>query len=69
MLSTDGPNVNVSLKKKLDAEIKAIGGKFLVDIGSCTLHTAHNALRTGLSAVQAWGIDEFLTDIFYWLEK
>jgi hypothetical protein len=64
MLSCDGPAVNISLKKSLDNEIKSVGGKSLVEIGSCNLHVAHNAFRTGLSAVSSWSIDEFVTDVF-----
>lgn len=69
MLSSDGPNVNISLKRKLDEEIKAVGGQSLVDIGSCTLHTVHNALHKGLTAVPHWGIDEFVTDVYYWFKN
>ena len=38
-------------------------------IGSCTLHIAHNALKTGLSAVQHWGVEEFVLDIFTWFKN
>jgi hypothetical protein len=43
MLSSDGPNVNISWKKKLNIAVKEAGGKSLVEIGCCNLHTAHNA--------------------------
>ena len=33
-----------------------------VYIGSCTLHTTHNAFRVGLAAVPHWEIDEFVAD-------
>lgn len=69
MLSSDGPNVNVSLKKKLNEAVKECGGKSLVEIGSCNLHAAHNAFRHGLAAVPGWGTDEFVTDIFYWFKN
>jgi hypothetical protein len=69
MLSTDGPVVNVSLKKKLDQEIQNVGGQSLVDIGSCNLHVVHNAFRHALCAVPSWSIEEFITDVFYWFKN
>ena len=69
MLSCDGPNINISLKKKLDVDIKTAGGQTLVDIGPCTLHIVHNAFRAGLAAVPHWEIDEFVIYIFYWFKN
>jgi len=57
------------IQKKLNEEIQVSGGQALVNIGSCTLHTTHNAFRAGLAAVPHWEIDEFLTDIFYWFRN
>ena len=65
MLSSDGPNVKKSLKIKLNDEVKQLGGQALVDIGSCTLHIAHNSFRSGIAAVGSLEIDEFLMDVFY----
>jgi len=69
MLSSEGPNVNISLKKKLITEIQSVGSKSLVEIGSCNIHTAHNAFRAGLTAVPTWSVEEFVTDVFYWLKN
>jgi len=67
--STDGPNVNKSLKNKLGVAIKELRGQAAVAIGSCTLHIVHNALKTGLSAVQHWAVEEFVLDIFAWFKN
>ena len=69
MFSSDGPNVNKSLKKKLNDDIKALGGDESVDIGSCTLHIVHNAFRAGLAAVPTWNIDELVIDMYYWFKN
>lgn len=69
MFSSDGPNVNIAVKRKLDEQIKAAGGKQLVDIGFCNLHAVHNALHTGLAAVPSWCVDEFVQDVFYWFKN
>lgn len=69
MFSSDGPNVNIAVKRKLDEQITAAGGKQLVDIGFCNLHAVHNALRTGLAAVPSWCVDEFVQDVFYWFKN
>ena len=68
-LSREGPNVNISLKKRLNLAVKECGRKSLVEIGSCNLHSAHNAFRHGMSAVPVWGIDEFVMDVFYWFKN
>ena len=53
----------------MDATIKELGGQPAVDIGSCTLHIVHNALKAGLSAVQHCAIEEFVLDIFAWFKN
>lgn len=44
-LSTDGPNVNKSIKKKIDLAVINAGGKGIVYIGFCNLHVVHNSFR------------------------
>jgi len=39
-LGCDGPNVNKSVKKQLNDCVVKLGGKLLIDIGSCNLHDA-----------------------------
>ena len=69
MLSSDGPNVNKSLKNKLFDTLKALRCPSLVDIDSCNLHTIHNAFKTGVTSVSHWSIEEFLSDIFYYFKN
>ena len=66
MFSSDGPNDNKSLKKKLNDGIKALGGDESFNIDSCALHIVHNTFRVGLAAVPTWNIDELVIDIYYW---
>ena len=69
-IGCDGPNVNKSLKRQLNESIVELGGKPLVDIGSCNLHILHNGFHAGLASVdQNWGIDEFLSDVFTFFKK
>jgi len=41
----------------------------LVEIGSCNMHTAHNAFRADLTAVPTWCVEEFVSDVFYWFKN
>ncbi len=69
-LGADGPNVNKSLKKQLNDEVVALGGKRLVDIGSCNLHIVHNSFHAGLSVVNGrWSVDDLLNDVFQFFKK
>ncbi len=69
MLSTDGPNVNKSLRNKLIDAQKDLGCPPLVDVGSCNLHTIHNSFKAGVNSVSHWSVEEFLTDIFYYFKN
>jgi hypothetical protein len=40
-----------------------------MDIDSCNLYTADNALHTGLTAVPSWCVDEFVINVFYWFKN
>ena len=44
-LSMDGPNVNWSLFESLNDHLRDEHGFTLLNVGSCGLHTLHNALR------------------------
>ena len=64
-LGCDGPNVNKSLKSKLDDSLMKLGGKPLIEIGYCNLHVMHSGFRAGLQSVdQTWGVEDFLSDVF-----
>ena len=56
----DGPNVNWSVFDKLQAKLQEDTGKSLLDIGSCGLHTVHNAAvsETG------WGLTSKLSVLY-----
>ena len=44
-LSADGPNVNKSIKSKIDSAVKEAGAPGLVDVGFCYIHAIHNVSR------------------------
>lgn len=47
-LSMDGPNVNKRVHKDLQSEIcNNTAGMEMLDIGTCGLHTLHNAFKSG----------------------
>lgn len=48
-LSSDGPNINKAVWRKLNEKIKGKGYKGLVALITCTLHIMHNAFRKGTS--------------------
>ncbi|KAJ8366422.1 hypothetical protein AAFF_G00355760 [Aldrovandia affinis] len=57
-VSMDGPNVNWKFLDLLQEEhAQLYGGKQLVTVGSCGLHTLHNAFKCGFVA---WGLDRLL---------
>ncbi|KAL6457747.1 hypothetical protein MHYP_G00329770 [Metynnis hypsauchen] len=54
----DGPNVNWKLMDLLQHDhAEKYGGAQLVSVGSCGLHTLHNAFRAGFSM---WHVDKIL---------
>ena len=61
MLSSDGPNVNISLKKMLNLAVKECGGKSLVEIGSCNLHSKCGEWRSDTIAFLHLTIEPDLT--------
>jgi len=69
-LGSDGPNVNKSLKQKLNEQIMSLGGKQLVDTGSCNLHILHNSFHAGISIVdQRWSVEDLMNDVFQFFKK
>lgn len=62
-VSMDGPNVNLKTLQILQKHVQeqnSASNKLLLDIGTCGLHTCHNAFRAGMSAT-GWNIDQFLS--------
>lgn len=55
-VSMDGPNVNFKLLELLQLDhAENYGGAQLVSVGSCGLHTLHNAFKAGFSM---WHVDK-----------
>ena len=68
-LSMDGPNTNLSLRKKVDNMLQEKSMATLLNIGTCYLHILHNALRKGLTKLfKEFDIDRFATDIHQWFK-
>ena len=69
-LGCDGPNVNKSLKNQLNESIVQLGGKPLIDIGSCNLHVVRNGFHAGISSVdQSWRVEDLMSDLFTFFKK
>lgn len=67
-LGMDGPNVNKSVLKKIDANVKKMGRGGLVDIGSCSLHTLHNAFKAGCNIFGSDAIS-LMVKVYSWFHK
>ncbi|CAM4570171.1 unnamed protein product [Leuciscus chuanchicus] len=61
-ISMDGPNVNLKLAHLLQTEHAELYGAHLVNVGSCGLHTLHNALKAGFTM---WQMDKLLRALHY----
>ncbi|CAF5160527.1 unnamed protein product [Rotaria magnacalcarata] len=46
MIGQDNPNVNKTIEKLIDGEMKKVGGE-LLKLGSCHIHVVHNAFKSG----------------------
>ncbi|CAF4465644.1 unnamed protein product, partial [Rotaria magnacalcarata] len=46
MIGRDNPNVNKTVEKLIDEEMKKVGGE-LLKLGSCHIHVVHNAFKSG----------------------
>ena len=66
-LSSDGPNVNKSIKQSINNKLEEHFKRQLVDIGSCQIHVAHNSFRKG---IEAYGeaIENLCIDLFYFFK-
>lgn len=63
MLSMDGPNVNLSVAKKMNESLALENSPELVDFGTCTLHKVHNSFSKSISSLSL-DIDQLANDIF-----
>lgn len=63
-LARDGPNVNKTVFNKFQEKNKLLNIQPLVDIGSCTIHTIHNAFLKGLESLSI-DISDFIIKVYY----
>ncbi|XP_041865027.1 uncharacterized protein LOC121654791 [Melanotaenia boesemani] len=59
-VSMDGPNVNFKMLELLQNEFH--GDAQLISVGSCGLHTLHNAMKAGFTT---WHVDKLLRAMHY----
>lgn len=64
MLGSDGPNVNKKVHRLMNEELKLTCNRQLVHIGTCNIHTVHNAYLKGLSKLGENAVDLILA-IYY----
>ena len=66
-LSSDGLNVNKSIKQSINNKLEEHFKRQLVDTGSCQIHVAHNSFRKG---IEAYGeaIENLCIDLFYFFK-
>ena len=63
----DGPNVNWCFFDKLKQKMNDDYDQGLINIGSCGLHTTHNAFKAGIKDF-GWNVDDFLSSLYYLLK-
>ncbi|XP_070386740.1 uncharacterized protein [Dermacentor albipictus] len=61
-ISMDGPNVNLKLLNNFQEHLHQAYQVQCLDIGTCGLHTMHNAYRAGVTASK-WGLDCLLSSL------
>lgn len=61
-VSMDGPNVNLKLFRSLQADLLENHQVQCVDLGTCGLHTVHNAYKAGVVASK-WELDVLLSSM------
>ena len=66
-LSSDGPNVNKSIKKSINNKLQEQFKRQLVDTGSCQIHVAHNSFWKGIE-VYGEAIENLCIDLFYFFK-
>ena len=67
-LSSDGPNVNKTIWKTVDATKKAAGYPGLVDIGSCYIHVVHNSFAKAKETFSN-DVEELAIDLFTYFKQ
>lgn len=65
--SMDGPNTNLLVKKKIDSHLASLKFPPLIDVGTCTLHQMHTALKKGLNELNC-DVETFALNIYSWFK-
>lgn len=63
-IGMDGPNVNWKFYSDAKAKLVQEYDNQLINLGSCGLHTIHNAFKHGAEATE-WKVSSFLSSIYY----
>ena len=63
-VSMDGPNVNLATHKLLEDYMQDTYGHGLLNIGSCSLHQVHNAVKAAFEKGCDWNIGKFLRALY-----
>ena len=69
-LGSDGPNINKTVWRKVNEEVMkttGCGQNGMLDIGTCSLHIAHNSFSKGLESYGG-GVSDFVIDIHQWFK-
>ena len=62
-VSMDGPNMNLKFLNLLQQEQANVGGRQLLTVGSCGLHTLHSAFKSGMCG--KWEVMKALLMLFH----
>ena len=63
-VSMDGPNVNKKFHRLFQESITTQFNHILLDVGTCGLHTVHNAFKDGMDAA-GWPVQKLLSGLYY----
>lgn len=67
MLGSDGPNINKKVFRLMNEELKITRRKGLIDLGTCSIHSIHNAFLKGLNNFGS-EVSELLVSIKYFFK-
>lgn len=67
-LGMDGPYLNKKFQRELEAELKSVHGKSILDISTCPLHPIHNSLEKGLASI-SFDYDKFARNLHTFFKR
>ena len=67
-LAMDGPNVNKKVFRLFQEKLKELKYKNMIDIGSCDIHSMHNAFLKGLESMSV-DVSDFIFQIHHFFIK